>query len=187
MQNAVTKSEFAGLIGVSRGRVSQMLAARQIDGDAIVGEGRSARINVEVARRQLDARLDLGQRLGANGRARLDAESSDPTDAAIKRQRLAQLELANEKARAEAAASSGRYVEADGARQEMGKIAGRLLASFEGGLPELASALAGHFQLPQRDVLHVLRTAWRGLRARLAGEAVGGEAVAVPSEAEAAE
>ncbi len=38
-----------------------------------------------------------------------------------------------------------------------------------------------------RDVLHVLRTAWRGLRARLAGEAVGGEAVAVPSEAEAAE
>ncbi len=55
----------------------------------------------------------------------------------------------HEKARAEAAASSGRYVEADGARQEMGKIAGRLLASFEGGLPELASALAGHFQLPQ--------------------------------------
>jgi hypothetical protein len=61
MQSAVTKAEFAALIGVTRGRVSQMLAARQIDGDAIVGEGRSARINVEKARRQLGARLDLGQ------------------------------------------------------------------------------------------------------------------------------
>ncbi len=169
MQNAVTKSEFAELIGVSRGRVSQMLAARQIDGDAIVGEGRSARINVEVARRQLDARLDLGQRLGANGRARLDGETSDPTDAAIKRQRLAQLELANERARAEAAASSGRYVEADAARQEMGKIAGRLVAAFEGALPELASAVAASSSLPQREVLHLLRGSWRAIRARLSG------------------
>jgi len=182
MQSTATKAEFAALSGVTKGHVSQWLRTGKIDGAALVGEGRFARINIKVARRQLDARLDLGQRLGANGRARLDGEASaDPNDAAIKRQRLAQLELANEKARAEAEARAGRYVEADAARQEMGKIAGRLVASVEGGLPELASALAAHFQLPQRDVLHVLRAAWRGLRARL-----GGEAVAVP-EAEAAE
>ncbi len=182
MQSTATKAEFAALSGVTKGRVSQWLRTGKIDGAALVGEGRRARINIEVARRQLDARLDLSQRLGANGRARLDSEAAaDPNDATIKRQRLAQLELANDKARAEAAARSGRYVEADAARREMGEIAGRLVASLEGGLPELASALAGHFQLPQRDVLHVLRTAWRVLRARLAGEAA-----AVPA-AEAAE
>ncbi len=169
MQNAVTKSEFAELIGVSRGRVSQMLAARQIDGDAIVGEGRSARINVEVARAQLDARLDLGQRLGANGRVKLGGASSDPTEAAIKRQRLAALELANERARAEAAARSGHYVEADGMRQELGRVAGRLVAGFEGSLPELAAAIASQSSMSQRDALHVLRTAWRAIRTRLSG------------------
>src|SRR5208337_4830856 len=142
MRSAVTKAEFAALIGVTRGRVSQMLAARQIDGDAIVGEGRSARINVEAARRQLDARLDLGQRLGANGRVRLGGETSDPTDAAIKRERLRQLTLANERAAEEAKLRAGRYVEADDAKQEIGRVAGRLVASVEGALPELAAAIA---------------------------------------------
>ena len=99
------------MINVTRGRVSQMLASRQIDGDALVGEGRNAKINVAVARAQLDARLDLGQRLGANGKANLTGgTSADPTDASIKRQRLLALELANAKARVEAAANSGRYV-----------------------------------------------------------------------------
>ncbi len=189
MQSTATKAEFAALSGVTKGRVSQWLRAGKIDGAALVGEGRRARINIEVARRQLDARLDLSQRLGANGRAKLDGETAgqaDPTDAAIKSARLAQLERAVGKARAEEAARSGRYIEADAARQEMGKIAGRVVASFEGGLPELASALAAHFQLPQRDVLHVLRTAWRGLRARLAGEAMAGEAVAAAAPAAAA-
>ena len=67
-------------------------------------------------------------------------------------------------------AVTGRYVEADAARREMGAIAGRLVASLEGGLPSLADAVADRFQLPPRDVLHVLRTAWLALRTRLAGE-----------------
>jgi len=169
MKNAVTKSEFAELMGVSRGRVSQMLAARQIDGDAIVGEGRSARINVEAARRQLDARLDLGQRLGANGRVRLGGDTSDPTDAAIKAARLRQLTLANERAAEEAKLRAGRYVEADDARQEMGRVAGRLVAAFEGALPELAAAIAANSSMSQRDALHILRGGWRAIRTRLAG------------------
>lgn len=179
METIVTKAEFSRLVGVTRGRVSQWIAGGQIDGDALVRVGQSERIHVEAAQRQLGRRLDLDQRI-TKGRSRRDGAD---TLGAIQRQRLAQLELANAHAREAALARAGLYVEADAARQEMGKIAGRLLASFEGGLPELASALAGHFQLPQRDVLHVLRTAWRGLRARLAGEAVAGEAVAVSAEA----
>src|SRR5271166_2768943 len=107
MQSTATKAEFAALSGVTKGRVSQWLRTGKIDGTALVGEGRCARINIEVARRQLDARLDLSQRLGANGRAKLDGETTDPTDAAIKRQRLAQLELANAHAREAALVRAG--------------------------------------------------------------------------------
>ena len=62
------------------------------------------------------ARLNLGQRLGANGRAKLEEASPDPIDVSIKRGRLTAIELSNEKARAEALAISGRYVEADAMR-----------------------------------------------------------------------
>jgi hypothetical protein len=162
-----SKAEFAALLGVTRGRVSQWLAGRRIDGDAIVGEGRTARINVKIARRQLQDRLDLGQRLGANGRAQL--ASPDPTEAAIKGQRLAALELANEKARIEAARENGRYVEADAVRQEMGAIAGRMVSAFEGCLPAFADAVAASTPMAQRDALHLLRGVWRAARARLGG------------------
>jgi hypothetical protein len=101
MQVAVTKAEFASLVGVSPGRVSQWLRAGKIDGAAIVGEGRDARIDAELAKRQLDARLDLGQRLGANGKAQL-AGSLLPIDADIKAARVRQLTLANERAAEEA-------------------------------------------------------------------------------------
>ncbi len=180
MRSAVTKAEFDALIGVTTGRVSQMLAARQIDGDAIVGEGRSARINVEAARRQLDARLDLGQRLGANGRVLLGRGTSDPTDAAIKRERLRQLTLANERAAEEAKLREGRYILADDAKQEIGRVAGRLVASVEGALPELAAAIAAGSPMSQRDALHVLRGAWRAIRTRLS--ALEAEAAVIEPE-----
>jgi hypothetical protein len=63
-----TKSQFAALVGVTAARVSQWIAAGQISGDALVGEGRHARIRVEVARDQLRRNLNLGQRLGATAR-----------------------------------------------------------------------------------------------------------------------
>lgn len=166
MQAVVSKAEFAATIGVSRGRVSQWLRERKIDGAALIGEGRAAKIDVEVARQQLDARLDLGQRIGANGKALV---SFDATDSALKAARLRQLTLANERAAEEAKLREGRYIVADDARQEMGRIAGRLIASFEGALPELADAIAASSSMPQRDALHVLRTSWRAIRARLSG------------------
>lgn len=166
---AVSKTEFAELMGVSPGRVSQWLRAGQIDGAAVVGEGLHAKIDIEAAQAQLSSRLDVSQRLGANGRARLEGATPDPTDAAIKAARLAALELANEKARVEVAARAGLYVEADAMRLELGRVAGRMVAAFEGALPELANAIAASSSMPQRDALHVLRGAWRTLRGRLAG------------------
>src|ERR1700677_332322 len=100
--NCVSKSEFAELMNVSRQRVSQWLSARQIDGEALVGDGRTARINVEIAKEQLSARLSLSQHLGANGKALLTGGAS-PLDGDIKAARLRQLVLSNERAFADAA------------------------------------------------------------------------------------
>ena len=55
------------MCGVTKGRVSQWLADGQISGKAIVGEGRAAMIDSEIAHAQLKERLDTTQRFGENG------------------------------------------------------------------------------------------------------------------------
>jgi hypothetical protein len=166
----VTKTKFAEISGVSGAMVSLWIKRRKIYGDAIVGEGRSARIVVDIARAQLKRTLDLSQRLGANGKVKFDddpetADSSSIEDD-IKRARLEQLSLANEHARAVREANAGRYVLADDTRQRMGAIAGRMVGMFEGSLGEFATAIAGKFNVPARDALHVLRTTFRTIRER---------------------
>ena len=59
----VSKGEFARLINVTPGRVSQYIAEGKIFGPALGGEGHSAQIVVEVAREQLRKRLDHAHRL----------------------------------------------------------------------------------------------------------------------------
>jgi hypothetical protein len=165
----VTKKAFAALVKVTPSCVSHWIGTGKIGGDALVGTNCRARVRVGVALAQLGRNLDPVQHLGDNGRAKLGAAAAAPIEDGIKAARLTQLELANAKARAEAAVLSGRYVEASGARQEMGKIAGRMVAAFEGALPELADAVAAESSIPPRDALHALRTAWRAVRARLSG------------------
>lgn len=75
---AVRKSTFAKLRGVSPGRVSQWLAEGLISGEAIVGAGRSARIVVEIANEQLRERLDQSRRLAF---AESDQSSAPKADA----------------------------------------------------------------------------------------------------------
>jgi len=79
----VTKGQFAELIGVSAGRVSQMIAEGKIGPEALDGEGRSAKIRVETARAQLRERTDLGQRLGNGLTTRLDGALSIVADAPL--------------------------------------------------------------------------------------------------------
>ncbi len=167
MDNVVSKLEFARLVGITPARVSQYLAEGRISGEAVIGVGRHARIDVAVAQEQLRNRLDADQRI-ANGRARL-AASLSPIEEGIKAERLRQLQHLNAKAAEEADARRGRYVLATDAKQELGRVAGRLVAGFEGSLPELAAAIAASSSVSQRDALHVLRGAWRTIRARLSG------------------
>jgi hypothetical protein len=175
----VTKAEFAELMNVTRQRVSQWLSARQIDGEALVGEGRTARINVEVAREQLSARLSVSQHLGANGKALLNGGTS-PLDGDIKAARLRQLVLSNERASEDAALRAGIYVKADDVRQQLGAVAARLMTSFESAFMPMANAVvAGKAQTPN-DVLKAMRSAWLEARAQ-AAKAHGDAALAMPS------
>jgi hypothetical protein len=179
MDQVLTKAAFARLAGVTGARVSQWIAAKQLCGEALVGRGRHARIRVSAAREQLAKNLDISQRLGANGRVRLGAEAGNSVESEIKLARLQQLELSNAKAREEAAIRSGRYLEADAARQEMGRIAGHMTVLVEAGLVEMATAIAAKSNLPARDALHILRTTFRTIRER-ASQAEAEVAAALP-------
>jgi hypothetical protein len=174
LTDIVTKSEFARAIGVTRGAVGAMIKRGQINGPALVERGGRILVDTDIARQQLRERLDARQRI-ANGRARLDgdreapADDSDPVMRKLKNARLRQIELANQKAEEEAAARVGRFVDAGSMRQEIGGIAGSMVASIEGSLVDLANAVAVDTGASQRDVLVALRRGWRAVRARLAG------------------
>lgn len=182
----MSKSEFAASIGVSAARVSQYIKEGKIDSAALVGEGRSARIRVDVARDQLRRSLDLSQMTG-NGlktnlggspspTSRADAPSllSDRDDEAsrfdqrMRLEKLEQAQMQTRKMRAEEQARSGRYVLAADADASMARLAARIVSVFEGGLPDLAASIAERFEVPVRDVTHLLHRDIKELRTRAA-------------------
>ena len=182
----VSKGQFAALRNVSPGRVSQWMSEGKIKPDALVGEGRNAKINVAVATRQLRDSLDVGQLAGNGVATKLDlplpalpllaaltrepppAPSGDPIADAIKQERLDQLRRANRREAEEEAARSGKYTDAAEAARQMGVIATKMMAVMEGSLAELATAVSARFEIPQRDVLHLLRSEFRKVRATAA-------------------
>jgi hypothetical protein len=87
----VSKSEFARIVGVAPGRVTQWIAAGQINGDALVGDGRSAQVRVAVAVEQLRERLDVGRRECASAKAKLDGIASVPARPVISEESLRRL------------------------------------------------------------------------------------------------
>ncbi|ORE90988.1 hypothetical protein [Aurantimonas sp. 22II-16-19i] len=195
MEGVVTKGAFAEMIGVSPGRVSQMIAEGKIGPDAIAGEGRMARIRVEVAKRQIRERRDPGQALGNGLSTRLggpaagSASDIQPSDEApglrhavgleaaggnagsppllddfeqrFKLEKLQEIQRKNRKAAEEEEARRGRFMETADARQQMTRLAGAMLSSFEGSLASLATAVSSKFGIPQRDVLHLLKAEFR--------------------------
>ncbi|WOC17409.1 hypothetical protein [Pseudochrobactrum sp. MP213Fo] len=189
----LSKGEFAKLINVSAGRISQYIASGQIGPDALQGEGRSARIVVDRARRQLNGRLDVAQRVGLNGLSTRIAmgpveqadnapllqqpdkrpletfqTQSDLVADQIAREKLEQAKMATARIKREEALASGRFILADEARSELTRGVAMAYRVMEGGLSDMATHLAGRFELPQRDILHHLQQAFRKVRERAA-------------------
>ncbi len=179
----VSKGEFAAMIGVTPGRVSQYIADRKIFGDAIEGDGRRARIRAQVAASQLKLTLDPAQRLGANGVAGrheriATAESAPASRPELKTQpaeldeiaaeRLKQMRLKTAAAERDEALANGRYMLADAARMEMGRVATEAFKVMEQGLRVMAEQLADQFGLPQRDLHLALQKSFRTVRERAA-------------------
>lgn len=65
--NILTKTDYAAYRGVTPAALSQWLSKGRLSGDAIVGQGRNARINVRIADQQLSATLDMGQQFARGG------------------------------------------------------------------------------------------------------------------------
>lgn len=205
-ENAVvTKGEFANILNVSPGRVSQYIAEGKISGDALVGAGRRSKINVAVAREQLRRHLDIGQMLG-NGletqltgqeqpaeptfdqAPRLDPESKpdlpDPRvqtiEDKLKQERLFQEQIRSRKAAEDEEARKGRFTPTEEVRASNTRIAVQMIQTFEGALPTMAAKIASKFELPVRDVLHELRSEFMEMRSR-AAEASRAKAETLPA------
>lgn len=191
----MSKGEFAAHIGVSAGRVSQMITSGMIGKDALVGEGRSAKVLVEAAVEQIRKRRDVGQALGNGLGTRLsDAPPTQQADAKllprdpdttelIALERLASERRRNRLAEIEEAERMGRLVPAEDMQREVGKVAQRLVNTFTGMVPDIANAIAAEYSLPARDLVHLIRRVMNEKRAAAAQE-LGEAAAEMPDTVE---
>jgi hypothetical protein len=175
-----TKAEFAAMIRVSPGRVSQLIAEGKLGALELQGTGRSAKVRVPEALAALKLKLDMSQMTGNGSGTRLnvapvaavpkvDAPQTpeDQIEFRFKQAKLEQQEAINRKIAEEEKARAGVYMLADEARAEAAKLAGQLLQAFEGGLTDMATALAAEYKLPQRDVVHLMRTQFSLVREKI--------------------
>lgn len=193
----VSPAEFARLRGVHRSRVTRYIKEGKLSGAALVADGRGVKVRVSVAMEQLRERLDIGQQMGngLDARDTLPAaavraaqpasgvfdeegeggqfarEKVDTVEAQIKRERLIRERIMNRRLAEEAEAERGRFMETAAARAQMAGLVGSVLQSFEGGLADMAAAVAERFEVPQRDVLHLLKGELRKVREAAAARA----------------
>ncbi|MDV6226301.1 hypothetical protein R2G56_08385 [Nitratireductor aquimarinus] len=189
----MAKGDFARLIGVSPGRVSQYITEGKIFGDAIDGEGRLARIRPDVARAQLYKSLEPSQRLGGNGAAVREQSAGaslrtvpEPVHDELATERLKQQRIKTARAEREEALDVGRYMLTEAARREMGRAVAEAFKVMEQGLRDMANALSAEFSIPERDAQQVLQKSFRMVRAK-AAESYRAQAEATPTMVEDAE
>ena len=207
----VRKSEFARLCNFSKPRVSQLISAGQLTPPALIGEGKNQRVDVELGMAQLRERLSVNERFGLNGldtnleppapdepasvraiplsernlavRVVPEGETAVTSEAIIKAEKAKQSVFLTNRLKLEDAARHGKYIDAQEARGGMTRQADELMKIFEGAFPEFASAAAAKFQVPQREMLHLLRDEFRKVRAQLAA-ACRSKAESTPQTAE---
>lgn len=178
----VSKGEFAQMVRRSPAAISNWIRDGKLSGDALVGEGNRARINVAVALGQLGLSLDLGQQLAQPEPILLPetpvATSPDlpaPLSDAQKRlaeAKAAQAELDLSVSQAEAAQMEGRWVETTAAQEAWSRELSGIWRSVETWLVTgAASDIAAMDVRDARSVGTVLKSGFRALRQRIADAA----------------
>jgi hypothetical protein len=186
----MTKGAFAAHIGVSAGRISQYIAEGKIYGEALEGDGRSAKIRPAIAQQQLQKTLEPSQRFGANGVAVLKSAAVQPAlqlapsggasapaprltltdDVAdqLAAERLRQQQITTARLEREEALEVGRYMLTDEVRRQTVRAVSEAFKVMEQGIPEMAKAIAAQFGVPMHDATHTLLKAFREVRAKKA-------------------
>ncbi|WP_342640926.1 hypothetical protein [Rhodoligotrophos ferricapiens] len=108
------------------------------------------------------------------------APAVDAFEDRLRREKIRELEFRNRAAAEQELARRGIYVRSDQAGMAMRNALREMLTVCEGALSDLASAIAAKFEVPQRDVLHLMKTEFRAVRQR-ASEAAAARAKAMPS------
>lgn len=195
MNDTMSKAEFAAHIGVSKSRITAMLASGLLSGGALVGEGRHARIHVETAMAQISARRHPGQALGNGLGTKLGSAAAEPgarhvalavepdTASLIQIERLEFERRRNRQATLAEAQTAGKLVPVEDHEREVARTARRVLDLFAGLPATLASELAPHSTLPSRDLQHLIGKLINGIRAD-AAERLRAEAIEIPDTRE---
>lgn len=170
MSETASKSEFARLINLSPGRVTQMVREGKLN-DCLVGQGPKARIIVDKAIEKLKLRRDVGQALGNGSKAKLagtEPSEVDDIELKIKRAKLEEAEVRNRRLREDELVRRGVLVRADDVSAETIRTVSTIVSSFESEMAAVAHEMAARFKVPERDLAHMLRKQMRSVRSAVA-------------------
>lgn len=195
----LTATGLAEQLGLSKGRISQLVADGRLDG-CYSGEGRARRFDLGACVEALNRKLDPGQMLGngAETKRRIaeldlgedDEDDSQPTGAPARksdtlaprdpdRYELARIQKVEEEARRLRRANAeadGTMVLAATVRRQVARQIGQEVAEFETVLRDAARRVADRLGVDYRTVRQVLIDSWRdhrGARATKLAEQAG--------------
>jgi len=169
-QRLVTKGQLAKIAGVSPGRVSQWIAEGKVTKEAMVGEGRSAMIDLNIAGPQLDLTLDFDQRQAqaiAKPTTAIATASITPEQQRIAAVKAETAEIELRQLRRREQEQQGVLIRASEARQVFGRELSELITAIEQQfLPEAAETVARELGIDHKAVTTILRAAFRDFRAK---------------------
>jgi excisionase family DNA binding protein len=187
----LTTTQLAKELGVSVGRVSQLVAAGKLDG-CFHGDGRQRRFDPARSAQALTARLDPGQMMGngaatrakmrvmADGDIQAPVNTAPPpksdgplSDADTDRYTLARAQITEEQARKlrrQNLQEEGTLVLASEVERTVARAMQQELAEFENVLREGARAVADKMGVDFREVRKIMIDVWRQHRGARAAD-----------------
>jgi transcriptional regulator with XRE-family HTH domain len=199
----LTASELAATLGVSKGRVSQYVSERKLDG-CFDGEGRGRRFDLAKCAAALGRTLDPGQMMGngastrkalrglafdggeaiappvpeSSGRSKTDGELPSGDAARYEMARTQKAEEEVRRLRRDNELNEGTLVKASEVERQLARIVAQELAEFETVLRDGARKVADRMGVDFKAVRQALVETWRAHRE--------GRVAALSAEAEAA-